>query len=50
CGTAFACDLNGDCWCRAQSFRLPMPEPASGEDCLCPACLTTAAGIALPVR
>ncbi|HYJ43924.1 MAG TPA: cysteine-rich CWC family protein [Xanthobacteraceae bacterium] len=46
CGNAFECDLDGGCWCHAESFRLPMPEPASGQDCLCPTCLQAAAGIA----
>jgi hypothetical protein len=47
CGTSFDCGLGGDCWCAAEPFRQPMPiaAPKSGadEDCLCPACLRTAA-------
>ena len=41
CGTEFACDPGGNCWCADESFRLPMP--LEGEDCLCPACLRKAA-------
>jgi hypothetical protein len=37
CGTEFGCDPAGDCWCKAETFRLPMP--AAGGDCLCPDCL-----------
>jgi hypothetical protein len=44
CGAAFDCSLGGDCWCHAASFRLPMPEAGSGQDCLCPACLQAADG------
>lgn len=40
CGTAFSCDLAGDCWCKAETVRLPMP---TAGDCLCPACLRKAA-------
>jgi hypothetical protein len=39
CGAAFDCGLGGDCWCSAEAFRLPLPDEASAEDCLCPACL-----------
>ncbi|MCW5694034.1 MAG: hypothetical protein KIT48_16885 [Pseudolabrys sp.] len=39
CGAAFACTGNAECWCAAESYRLPMPDAASGGDCLCPACL-----------
>jgi hypothetical protein len=37
CGTAFSCNPEGDCWCKAETARLPMP--VEGEDCLCPECL-----------
>jgi hypothetical protein len=37
CGTEFNCDPAGDCWCKEESLRVPMP--ATGEDCLCPKCL-----------
>jgi hypothetical protein len=43
CGAAFQCGLGGDCWCAAEPVRLPMPAAGSSEDCLCPACLRTAA-------
>jgi len=43
CGAAFDCTLNGECWCTAEPYRLPMPDNAA-EDCLCPACLRKAAG------
>lgn len=36
CGAAFTCRLDGNCWCAAEAFRLPVP---SDGDCLCPACL-----------
>lgn len=42
CGTAFACTLDGPCWCGAEAMQLPLPQPgdASGfSDCLCRACL-----------
>ena len=42
CGAEFGCDPAGDCWCKDESFRLPMPE-AGVETCLCPTCLRTAA-------
>lgn len=42
CGTAFACQLGGGCWCDDETFRLPLPTVAA-EDCLCPACLRKAA-------
>jgi len=41
CGTEFSCSLSGPCWCREESFRLPMP--AGGGDCLCPDCLRSMA-------
>jgi hypothetical protein len=45
CGAPFDCDPAGDCWCKAETFRLPMPETGA-EDCLCPACLRQAAQVA----
>lgn len=42
CGTAFSCSLNGDCWCAAEPYRLPMTE-ATIEDCLCRECMRKAA-------
>jgi hypothetical protein len=38
CGTAFSCNPEGDCWCKAETARLPMP--VEGEDCLCRECLS----------
>jgi len=43
CGTAFGCRPEGDCWCAAEPFRLPLPEDAAAADCLCPDCLRAAA-------
>jgi len=37
CGTEFGCDPEGDCWCKEETARLPMP--VEGEDCLCRKCL-----------
>ena len=42
CGTAFECNLGGECWCSAEPYRLPVPD-AGAADCLCPACLRVAA-------
>jgi hypothetical protein len=42
----FGCDLSGNCWCDAETFRLPMP--VDGEDCLCPDCLRAAAATTSP--
>ncbi|HTP84933.1 MAG TPA: cysteine-rich CWC family protein [Alphaproteobacteria bacterium] len=42
CGAEFACDPAGDCWCKDETFRVPMPK-AGAESCLCPACLRTMA-------
>ena len=44
CGTAFGCDPAGDCWCRHEEVRLPMP--TAGASCLCPDCLRAAAATA----
>ena len=46
CGAAFECNLEGGCWCTAEPYRLPVPDEAASEDCLCPACLRKAAGMA----
>jgi hypothetical protein len=43
CGAEFACNLNGDCWCTAEPYRLPVPD-RDAEDCLCPQCLRQRAG------
>ncbi|HVI12549.1 MAG TPA: cysteine-rich CWC family protein [Pseudolabrys sp.] len=42
CGTAFDCELGGDCWCAAEPFRFKAGV-SPDEDCLCPACLRQAA-------
>src|SRR5215510_5843964 len=42
CGVSFECGLGSNCWCAAESYRLPMTK-AWLEDCLCPACLRKAA-------
>jgi hypothetical protein len=47
CGSTFACGLGGDCWCADEAFRLPVPA-AGAADCLCPACLRTAAAQQAP--
>lgn len=44
CGTEFGCDLSGDCWCAAETARLPMP--TAGGDCLCRDCLRNKADMA----
>jgi hypothetical protein len=49
CGVAFDCDPAGDCWCKEEDYRLPIPE-AGAEDCLCPVCLRQAAQSPAPVR
>jgi hypothetical protein len=41
CGTDFSCSLSGECWCDAETARLPMP--VDGSDCLCRECLRKAA-------
>jgi hypothetical protein len=38
CGAAFDCAPHGDCWCKAERYRLPLPQ-ADGAECLCPTCL-----------
>jgi hypothetical protein len=43
CGVGFNCSPSGDCWCAAESFRLPMPEPGAPSGCLCPSCLRAVA-------
>ena len=46
CGTAFECALNGECWCAAEPYKLPLTSAGTAEDCLCPACLRKAAALA----
>jgi hypothetical protein len=41
CGAAFVCEPAGDCWCKHEPMRLPMP--MAGETCLCAECLRKAA-------
>jgi len=41
CGAAFSCQPAGDCWCKHEAVRLPLP--VEGEGCLCAACLRKAA-------
>jgi hypothetical protein len=41
CGTEFACNPEGDCWCAGETARLPMP--VESDDCLCRDCLRKAA-------
>jgi hypothetical protein len=41
----FSCSLSGECWCDAETARLPMP--LTGEDCLCRECLRKMAGVIL---
>jgi hypothetical protein len=43
CGTEFSCDVAGDCWCKDETLRLPMP--VAGEDCLCQNCLRALAQV-----
>jgi hypothetical protein len=44
CGATFGCEPMGDCWCKHEDVRLPMP--TAGEGCLCPDCLRAAAASA----
>jgi hypothetical protein len=37
CGTEFACNPAGACWCAEETIKLPMP--VEGQDCLCRDCL-----------
>jgi hypothetical protein len=44
CGSEFDCSRggSGNCWCEAESYRLPMPlllEAGHFRDCLCRLCL-----------
>jgi hypothetical protein len=41
CGTEFSCGLSTECWCAAETARLPLPTGTG--DCLCPDCLRKAA-------
>jgi len=47
CGARFECGMQAGtapCWCAA----LPPLDPASGQGCLCPACLRAALAVARP--
>jgi hypothetical protein len=44
CGTEFSCGLSAECWCAAETAKLPLP--AGNGDCLCPDCLRKAAATA----
>jgi hypothetical protein len=41
CDAAFSCEPTGDCWCKHEPARLPMP--TAGESCMCAECLRQAA-------
>jgi hypothetical protein len=41
CGTEFGCNPLGECWCKEETLRLPLP--LADEDCLCRDCLRMAA-------
>jgi hypothetical protein len=41
CGATFACEPAGDCWCKHEDVRVPMP--ITDEGCLCAECLRKAA-------
>ena len=34
CGKTFACDPEGDCWCKSYPL-VQIPEALKGEQCLC---------------
>jgi hypothetical protein len=39
CGAAFSCNPAGDCWCKEEPDRLPMPSAnEKGAACVCPSC------------
>lgn len=38
CGAAFACEPAGECWCKDETIRLPLPADGTAS-CLCPKCL-----------
>ncbi len=41
CGRPFTCEPAGECWCKEEDFRLPVPA-AGVTSCLCPRCLREA--------
>ena len=47
CGAEFGCDPAGDCWCKEETRRVPMPA-SDAESCLCPKCLRALANGARP--
>jgi len=44
CGAEFSCDPAGACWCKDETYRLPMPANKA-ESCLCPKCLQAMAAV-----
>jgi hypothetical protein len=43
CGAPLDCNPAGDCWCKREEVRLPVPTGDAG--CLCAACLRATASI-----
>ncbi len=41
CGAPLVCEPAGDCWCKHETVRLPVP--IASEGCLCVDCLRAAA-------
>jgi hypothetical protein len=41
CGATLVCEPAGDCWCKHEPVRLPVPTAEAG--CLCADCLREAA-------
>jgi hypothetical protein len=46
CGAPLACEPEGDCWCKHEPVRLPMPGPDEPAGCYCPTCLRAKAAAA----
>jgi len=46
CGAQISCEPEGDCWCKHEAVRLPMPGPEEPAGCYCRTCLRAKAAAA----